>query len=329
MGMFNYIKSYSKSYFLSLGIALCFLSCGKQKLEIEVLGHQKLSNDRLNAIHFIDEQNGFIAAGKKYSNGVLFVTSDGGLNWDSIGLNADKLLRDIKFLSSDNGFVCGDQSRFFKTEDGGDNWNQIQVQTQPIWTNLHAFDFDVDSKIIGVGGEGFGFGMQVISKDGFQTWEYEALDFELVDIQFISSETAIAVGYGVIVKTEDLGANWQIADVEGDFFTSLYFIDEQTGYVVGDQGSILKSEDAGNSWISLRSANNLIQERQHFQTVKFAGLNEGYIAGDNGVVWRSLDQGVNWEKIQIETKADFKDLVILNDKIILVGDDGNLTILKR
>jgi photosystem II stability/assembly factor-like uncharacterized protein len=132
----------------------------------------------------------------------------------------------------------------------------------------------------------------------------------LYDVFSLNQNIAIAVGYnssnyqGIIIKTTDAGENWLIIPHDSaSVFSSVYFINSDTGWVIGSvsfgwgwwgYGVSLKTTDAGNSWtcdtvgsIGLRS-------------VYFADQNNGWIVGGyvddgyNGLMYRTTDGGINW-----------------------------------
>lgn len=76
----------------------------------------------------------------------------------------------------------------------------------------------------------------------------------------------------------------------------VYAIGSDNIWVVGEEGTILKSTDGGITWISV--ANNLTE---NLNTVEFVNPDTGWIAGpDNGnysdsAAFRTTDGGLNWE----------------------------------
>jgi len=70
---------------------------------------------------------------------------------------------------------------------------------------------------------------------------------------------------------------------------SVCFTDENHGFVVGDSGTILKTEDGGSVWTPVNSgvAGNL-------NSVDFPDDTTGFIVGDNGVILKSIDGGITW-----------------------------------
>ena len=79
-------------------------------------------------------------------------------------------------------------------------------------------------------------------------------------------------------KTDDGGITWAAPTTsvfEG--LLSVHFTDINTGYAVGQYGTILKSNNGGSTWAPLSSGTfNLLY------SVFFTGINNGYAVGDEG-----------------------------------------------
>ena len=61
----------------------------------------------------------------------------------------------------------------------------------------------------------------------------------------------VAVGeYGHVILSDDQGESWQQANSvpTRNTLTSVMFLDNQTGYAVGHEATILKTSDGGNNW---------------------------------------------------------------------------------
>jgi len=69
---------------------------------------------------------------------------------------------------------------------------------------------------------------------------------------------------------------------------SVHFTDDNTGYIVGDSGTILKTENGGDQWIPLNSGTS-----HHLRSVSFITPSTGYTVGF-GVILRTADAGANW-----------------------------------
>jgi photosystem II stability/assembly factor-like uncharacterized protein len=83
---------------------------------------------------------------------------------------------------------------------------------------------------------------------------------------------------------------------------SVFFTDANTGYAVGDMGTILKTINAGTSWISLQSGTNLPLEEVYFPC-----QDTGYAVGGGGfwnaIILKTINGGVTWTSFS--TGADY------------------------
>ena len=73
---------------------------------------------------------------------------------------------------------------------------------------------------------------------------------------------------------------------------SVYFTDVNTGYVVGDSGTILKTTNGGTNWSSLSSGTN-----HHLYSIDFPNANTGYAVGSlssEAVILKTVDAGTSW-----------------------------------
>ncbi len=94
-------------------------------------------------------------------------------------------------------------------------------------------------------------------------------------------------------------AQWiqQISGTESNL-NSIYFIDNENGWVVGSEGVILNTSDGGISWDQQSSGTDLTLESVHF-----VDQNNGWIAGGSwefNIVLRTLNGGYNWEIVFID-----------------------------
>ena len=117
---------------------------------------------------------------------------------------------------------------------------------------------------------------------------------------FVNKDTGwVAGGEGIIFKTKDGGATWenqQLNDIKYGTLTSLFFIDEHTGWACGsgfdrDGGTVLKIEDGGEQWKLQQSGYNTF-----VYSVCFTNVNDGWAVGDEGIMFSTINGGSNWFK---------------------------------
>ena len=75
---------------------------------------------------------------------------------------------------------------------------------------------------------------------------------------------------------------------------SLYFTDANIGWSVGEQGTLLKTTDGGDSWRIVE-----IPWLTYLLDIYFATESVGYIVGQDGLILKSNDSGENWTKQDI------------------------------
>ena len=63
---------------------------------------------------------------------------------------------------------------------------------------------------------------------------------------------------------------------------NIKFLDDDTGIIVGDNGTILISNDGGETWSSMNSGVD-----ENLNTIDFGGCGSAYIGGDNGTLLKS------------------------------------------
>jgi photosystem II stability/assembly factor-like uncharacterized protein len=70
---------------------------------------------------------------------------------------------------------------------------------------------------------------------------------------------------------------------------SVHFTNIETGYVVGDSGTILKTIDGGLTWIQKNSS-----VYENLKSVYFPDASTGFAVGENGTILKTSDGGDNW-----------------------------------
>ena len=107
-----------------------------------------------------------------------------------------------------------------------------------------------------------------------------------------NSITYVLCEQGLLLVTSDEGATWsqrKIPDAPAAL-RALAFLDVNRGVTVGDNGSILATDDAGRTWKARVSGT-----KENLTDIQMVG-EEGWIAGYDGVILHSSDGGKTWKK---------------------------------
>ena len=155
------------------------------------------------------------------------------------------------------------------------------------------------------------------------TSEYKELQSNLSEsvnsVCFIDAKNGFAAGAGKIFKTIDSGLTWESDSVTNLPFKSIYFVDNNVGFVVGGQSScggtnctvpgsiVYKTIDAGVSWNEL----NIPYQWSELNSVYFIDENIGFAIG-LGLHIKTNNGGQTWQQFKFDfqglmTKINFID----------------------
>jgi len=99
---------------------------------------------------------------------------------------------------------------------------------------------------------------------------------------------------------------------------SIYFLDENNGWITGAEGRILKTTNGGDNWQQIPSGTSF-----SLSFVKFFNESEGIVAGSGGTIKKSSDGGNSWYSISSGTSLRFQEGSFINENVgWIVGDNG-------
>ncbi len=101
---------------------------------------------------------------------------------------------------------------------------------------------------------------------------------------------------------------------------ALYFIDGREGWAVGDQGSLVHTNNGGATW-QLRD----IGTRRDLHDITFVDSNNGWIVGEGGMIMRTASAGLGWVKQESQTPETLNSVKFLNLHTgWAVGENGTI-----
>ncbi|MEO6695732.1 MAG: YCF48-related protein, partial [Ignavibacteria bacterium] len=271
------------------------------------------------SVFFISNLTGWISG----SNGTIFKTVNGGINFIQQEKVTTKNLNSIRFISDQTGFAVGDSGIILKTINGGSNW---QLQTTTTNKNLQSvFMLSADSAwisglegtilktstggsswiicnstttdhlfsiYISDNGIGSSSGRQIVRTTDFGNSWVVTLPTPpnyLLSLNFPSDSVGYAAGRFWSYKTVNQGSTWNRilgSSTGGQDFSSVYFTSENTGYMVGASGEI-KTTNGGNNWFSVEDGYNNV-----LNSVFFSSALTGWAVGDDGLILKTTSGGL-------------------------------------
>lgn len=237
-------------------------------------------------IRFINPDTGFVLAG-----GWIFRTINAGVNWYSVysPVNAPSL-QQIDFTDSFHGFVVGGydfQGSFVKTTDGGSNWEHIFIYDL---SPLYCVDFvNENTGYYGGGGHNEEGRIYKTTNGGLNFAERQGFGpgTTITGISMCNYDSGYAVEDFVVYHfTTDGGRYWEVRGLF-HILTDVYAFNFDTVYIIGENGFITRTTNAGLSW-EIQASGTTVQLRH----IVFTGKDTGYIAGSYGVILKTTNGGV-------------------------------------
>lgn len=193
---------------------------------------------RLMSVDFVDQHHG-VAVGVF---GTILRTVDGGETWEDRSTGEDVVLNKVCFSGPFHGWIVGEFGAILETEDGGATWQrQVSGIEEP---SLFGVSFMDDDHGWAVGQDG----LVLFTLDGGTNWSQwkERFAKSLFDVA-VNKEMGYIVGAdGLVLEKKK---EWEISDRVISFsWLRGIALAGKTGWMTGDNGTILGTSDRGDSW---------------------------------------------------------------------------------
>src|SRR6266404_305600 len=225
--------------------------------------------------------------------GGVAVAQDG---WSSSRHGLDgKDLNAVFFVDSRHGWIAGDAGFVSHTDDGGVSWAQQSVETS------------------------------------------DAIN----DIYFRNKDSGFLLAGGLIFKTVDGGLSWTIGQefspvdfggAQAELY-SIRFSNKNKGWIVGSNGTVLHTEDGGETWMRQQPHTKSTLYHVYFRNEK-----KGWAVGEHATILRTIDGGESWTAVTLGMKSTLLSVQFLSDDdgwvagragTILRSGDGGLTWVRQ
>jgi len=275
-------------------------------------------------LSFTDEYIGWAISTNYYLGSSILHTTDGGLNWMEQTSQMERMLVDIDFTDSDNGWLVGgdiwncEGLVIYHTTNGGSDW---LIQMSDPQGALLAVSFMDEYTGWTVGCDGNDNGKILKTTNAGDSWFDQAPPNmnKLFDVFFIDLLNGWAVGAnGTIVHTTNGGINW-INQASGltQTLNGIYFVDLNNGWVVGMGGRVLQTTNAGLNWILQISGTG-----QNLNRVYFTDMENGWIVGNNGNILSTTNGGTDWILQESNTTKTLRDICFTDGVTGWIAGDG-------
>ncbi len=241
--------------------------------------------------------------------GLVLRSRDGGKSFDSVEAGqTDEALFSISFNSKGQGAIVGRSGFVLVSSDKGASWRKSQVLFGEEKPSLFAVDVLEDGVIVAVGE----FGAIVRSEDQGKTWTRSPYSIE-----------APTGGAAPAPECPVLNAEGDNSDVIQEArLTDIGFVDETVGFVVGEFGLTLRSDDGGRSFKRQNSCTD-----KTLYGVSVVGAQGVLAVGADGGAIETKDGGVTWVVRSTDTTEHLFGIWADSTRALVVGAAG--TVLTR
>jgi len=155
-------------------------------------------------------------------------------------------------------------------------------------------------------------------------WTFDFRDV-FYDIAFLNEEAAVVVGARgrVLVSHEKYRNLWSPRDSgTKDLLTCVSFVDARRGWAAGHGGTIIHTDDGGQTWQVQRESST---ENQPLFDIQFLSPNVGYACGAYDTFLKTTDGGKTWTRSAPGLDNVYSGLAFLDEATgYLVGEFGTV-----
>jgi photosystem II stability/assembly factor-like uncharacterized protein len=262
-----------------------------------------------------------VAVGER---GHITYSDDNGKTWQQADDPTRAMLNAVFFISPEEGWAVGHDGLVLHTGDGGKTWamqlDGLKFTRKRMADNIpllegkiKALEADkaaVEKQMDDAQAPDAGADADTEAEAGQDLSHYEDVIAE-IDEKISAQEAELDDAKAALSNT--------IANPLMD----VWFRDANTGFVVGAFGEFLKTEDGGETWVSI--ANRLDnEEHNHLNAITGKG-DLMYIAGEAGHIYSSADGGAHWSLLDSpdpENGSFFTVNIISGDQVFVAGLRG-------
>lgn len=265
----------------------------------------------------------FLEYGYCYENYII-KTTNAGSNWSIINHNWDYSMLHISFANSSTGFVISDSGRIFKTTDGGTNWNMCYKNNSASFQSI-----ELENNLTGyaVGGIANTNIHVLRTTNTGSTWQEILVPayYDIIDVKSLGSGVVAAINITDCFRSTNSGLSWDSCILPQNpnklNITNLSFIDNNTGYILGNElhyissynwwyvTDILKTTNKGINWSYIVSTPMGHNKYTMFQML---GNGVGYLLKDYGGYLKTTNEGVSWDSTMPFTSTYLSCINMLN-----------------
>ena len=286
---------------LSLGLVLGLWACRPSEEVVggAVVWRQSSFEGKVHRLHYhLDTL--WLAQGLPFGGGQVVFSVDEGQTWEAKLIRPHEL-RDLLPLADGRWGAVGRNNLAWLLSSSRLGWETFYFEGWDLWQSLA---FHPNWGWCFAGGINFSQGQLLKMDDAGNLLRRDSVPHEIKRLHWQVGGRLWAVGYGLVMFSDDGGERWQQTAIRGDFFQDIVFLDARRAWVVGLYGSLWETSDGGASW-QRRQRGRTWGEGGRYRALHFRDAEHGLLVGPRGGVWRTRDGGQTWQKLSLEREVDW------------------------
>lgn len=244
------------------------------------------------------DQIGWATGGNDMGNSVILKTTNGGTNWNPqtspVGGKVSSLtMMNKDYLWAQAGgtviWTANGGANWFSVSGNGLGWGIVSVRAAN-WNSIWAI------------GQNSGV---YHSTDAGNNWTFTGTNgcgFPTGSLTSANLENAwVAGSCGQILRTLDGGQTWDNQLIPNDYnnttFRAIYFTNPNSGWAVGDNGTILATYNGGSKIRPSDWGRTTSPTKMNLFSVKAVNRNVVWAGGDSGTVLLTVNAGETWNSV--------------------------------
>lgn len=245
-----------------------------------------------HSFEFVSPTTGFIvgAQRKDKSRAILILrTTDGGRIWQESVFSVSSpsgegplRLHSISFCNPQNGWAAG-SDLIIHTVDGGQTWElQRSANEDEVMFSIAC----VSPETAWVVGQD---GLVLQTKDGGKSWSRHdsSTTNNLARVRFFDDSGWIVgglVGKATLLRMRNSATKWEPVPLNTSEALLDIYINGRGGWIVGANGTILRTDDGGQTWQQEKSPTSI-----SLTSIFFLNPGQGWIGGDKRTILRLVE----------------------------------------
>jgi len=252
-------------------------------------------------------------------------------SWVKQNANTFAWLHDVYFLNEKTGWIAGSGGTLLTTSDGGKTWKkQTGITKDTIRQVYFSDEFNgwllCERNIFNRGSNSSSYLLK--TSDGGENWERMEIVEDgrgcIVKIFFDGKNNGFAIGEsGSLYALPGSEEKWKKrAPPIRYLLLDGTFTDASHGVIVGAGGSILFTEDAGETW---NKSNVFGNSKGKFHSVFFINQKTGWTAGADGRIFQTTSGGKTWREQKSGVTRNLNGISFVNAKEgWAIGEEGTI-----